>query len=85
MQKKKNWTKNKTTVFTREMLQDCLLSSCKGNYNFLDEDIKAQRNTHEPIQVPVSSVTRAQAKRFKAELHNLVRRVLQQEESVFKD
>ncbi|GMN45082.1 hypothetical protein TIFTF001_014279 [Ficus carica] len=48
-----------------------------------DEDIKAARNTHEPIQVPVGPVTRAQAKRFKEELNNLVWRVLQQEESVF--
>ena len=48
-----------------------------------DEDIKAQRNSHEPIHVPVGPVTRARAKRFKEELNNLVQRVLQQEESVF--
>ncbi|GMN65159.1 hypothetical protein TIFTF001_034223 [Ficus carica] len=51
--------------------------------NLTDEDIKAARNTHEPIQVPVGPVTRAQAKRFKEVLNNLVRRVLQEEESVF--
>jgi hypothetical protein len=48
-----------------------------------DEDIKAQRNFHEPVQVPVGPVTRARAKRFKEELNNLVQRVLQQEESLF--
>ena len=48
-----------------------------------DEEIKAIRNTHEPIEVPVGPVTRARAKRFKEELNNLVQRVLQQEESVF--
>ncbi|GMN59995.1 hypothetical protein TIFTF001_029089 [Ficus carica] len=48
-----------------------------------DEDIKAARNTHEPIQVLVGPVMRARAKRFKEELNNLVWRVLQQEESVF--
>ena len=42
---------------------------------FADEDIKAQRNSHEPIQVPVGPVTRARAKRFKEELNNLVRKV----------
>ncbi|GMN47053.1 hypothetical protein TIFTF001_016233 [Ficus carica] len=47
------------------------------------EDIKAASNTHEPIQVPVGPVMRARAKRFKEELNNLVRKVLQQEESVF--
>ena len=44
-----------------------------------DENIK----THGPIQVPIGPVTRARAKRFKEELNNLVRRVLQQEESMF--
>ncbi|GMN65048.1 hypothetical protein TIFTF001_034121 [Ficus carica] len=29
--------------------------------DYADEDIKATRNTHEPIQVPVGSVTRARA------------------------
>ena len=47
-----------------------------------DEDIKAQRNLHEPVQVPVDPVTRARAKRFKEELNKLVQRVLQQEESL---
>ena len=48
-----------------------------------DEDIKAQWNSHEPIQVPVGPMTRDRDKRFKEELNNLVQRVLQQEESVF--
>ena len=48
-----------------------------------DEDIKAQRNSHEPIQVPVGPVTRGRAKRLKEELNSLVQRALQQEESVF--
>ena len=48
-----------------------------------DEDITAARKTHEPILVPIGPVTRARAKRFKEELNNLVRRVLQQNESVF--
>ena len=48
-----------------------------------DEDIKAVRNAHNPIQVPIGPVTRARAKRFKEELNNLVQRVLQQEEREF--
>ncbi|PON79256.1 hypothetical protein PanWU01x14_013720, partial [Parasponia andersonii] len=47
-----------------------------------DEDIRAVK-TRGPVQVPVGPMTRARAKRFKEELNNLVRRVLQQEESVF--
>ncbi|XP_057492116.1 uncharacterized protein LOC130777711 [Actinidia eriantha] len=47
-----------------------------------DEDIKAIK-THDPIQVPIGPVTRARAKRFKEELNTLVRRVLQQQESMF--
>ena len=47
-----------------------------------DEDIMAVK-TREAFQVPVCPVTRARAKRFKEELNNLVRRVLQQEEIVF--
>ncbi|GMN64950.1 hypothetical protein TIFTF001_034028 [Ficus carica] len=47
------------------------------------EDIKAAKNAHEPIQVPIGPVTRARAKRFKEKLNNLVQRVLQQKESVF--
>ncbi|GMN74212.1 hypothetical protein TIFTF001_053129 [Ficus carica] len=41
------------------------------------------KNSHEPIQVLVGPRTRARAKRFKKELNNSVRRVLQQEESMF--
>ena len=48
-----------------------------------EENIKAHRNCHEPIQVPVGSVTRGRAKRMKEELNSLVQRALQQEESVF--
>ncbi|PON69055.1 hypothetical protein PanWU01x14_090800 [Parasponia andersonii] len=48
----------------------------------LDEDIRAVK-TRGPVQVPVGPMTRARAKRFKEEMNNLVRRVLQQEESVF--
>lgn len=55
----------------------------KGAESVYDEDIKAARNTHKPIQVPVGLVTRTRAKRFKEVLNNLVRRVLQQEDSVF--
>lgn len=48
-----------------------------------DEDIKDTRHARDPIQVSIGPMTRTRAKRFKAELNNLVRRVLQQEESVF--
>ena len=48
-----------------------------------DEDIKTVSKTHEPIQVLIGPVMRARAKRFKEELNNLVRKVLQQNESVF--
>ena len=48
-----------------------------------DEDIEAQRNSQKPIQVPVGPVTRSRAKRFKEELNNFVRRVLQENDSVF--
>ncbi|PON39691.1 hypothetical protein PanWU01x14_303310, partial [Parasponia andersonii] len=41
-----------------------------------DEDIKTVKNCG-PIQVPIGPVTRAQAKRFKEELNNLVQRILQ--------
>ncbi|XP_068653872.1 uncharacterized protein [Aristolochia californica] len=47
-----------------------------------DEDIEPTQNTHEPTQVPVGPMTRARAKRFKEMLNNLVRRVIQQDESV---
>ena len=46
-----------------------------------DEDIKAIK-THGPVQVPAGPVTRARAKRFKEEMNNLVRRVLQQGENM---
>ena len=46
-------------------------------------DIKAQRNSHEPIQVPVGPVTRGRAKRFKEEFNSLVQRAPQQQESVY--
>ncbi|PON32038.1 hypothetical protein PanWU01x14_364740, partial [Parasponia andersonii] len=45
-------------------------------------DIRAVK-TRGPVQVPVGPMTRVRAKRFEEELNNLVRRVLQQEESVF--
>ncbi|GMN28211.1 hypothetical protein TIFTF001_041134, partial [Ficus carica] len=48
-----------------------------------DEDIKAQWNSHKPIQVPVGPVTRARAKRFKEELNNFVCIVLQENDNVF--
>ncbi|GMN73598.1 hypothetical protein TIFTF001_052204 [Ficus carica] len=48
-----------------------------------DEDIKAQWNSHKPIQVPVGPVTRARAKSFKEELNNFVRIVLQENDNVF--
>ena len=48
-----------------------------------DEDIKAQWNSHKPIQVPVGPVTRARAKKFKEELNNFVRIVLQENNNVF--
>ncbi|GMN59429.1 hypothetical protein TIFTF001_028524 [Ficus carica] len=41
-----------------------------------DKDIKAARNAHKSIQVPVGLVMMALAKRFKEELNNLVWRVL---------
>ncbi|GFS39345.1 hypothetical protein Acr_00g0062420 [Actinidia rufa] len=47
-----------------------------------DKDIKAIK-AHGPIQAPIGPVTRARAKRFKEELNTLVRRVLQQQESMF--
>ena len=47
-----------------------------------DADIKVVK-IRDPVQVPIGPVTRARAKRFKEELNNLIRRVLQQEESVF--
>ena len=47
-----------------------------------DEDIKAQWNSHEPIEVPVGPVTGGRAKRSEQELNSLVQRVVQQEESV---
>ncbi|PON46826.1 hypothetical protein PanWU01x14_249210 [Parasponia andersonii] len=47
-----------------------------------NEDIRAVK-TRGPVQVPVGPMTRARAKRFKKELNNLVRRILQQEENVF--
>ncbi|GMN22677.1 hypothetical protein TIFTF001_051233 [Ficus carica] len=49
----------------------------------IDEEIKAQWNSHKPIQVPVCPVTRARAKRFKEELNNFVRIVLQENDNVF--
>ncbi|GFS29791.1 hypothetical protein Acr_00g0008510 [Actinidia rufa] len=54
-----------------------------GKWNLLgDEDIKAIK-AHGPIQAPIGPVTRTRAKRFKEELNTLVRRVLQQQESMF--
>ena len=63
--------------FTRDPL-----SLPSGPITRLDKDIKDIK-TCDPIQVPIGPMTRARAKRFKEELNELVRRVLQQEESVF--
>ena len=63
--------------FTRDPL-----SLPSGPITRLDKNIKDIK-TCDPIQVPIGPMTRARAKRFKEELNELVRRVLQQEESVF--
>ena len=46
-----------------------------------DEDIKATKNIHNPIQVPIEPVTRARAKKFKYVLNGLIQEVWAQENS----